>query len=341
MKKSTILYIVIFLALAVTSTVLVLRKTNSTISEVLTDFAIKDTASITRIHLADHYKNDIVLERKGPGFWIVNNTYKAKQSCIRVLLMTIKEVQVKSTLPLPARDNVIKDLATNGVTIDIYSGGANPKTYYVGSSTPDALGTLMLLKGSSQPFVTWVPGFDGYLTTRYIVRLQDWRSTDIYHLNPAEIKEVHVAYSEEPGKSFTLKINDNEFLAYKDASASMPVKVNNLLAKKYLSGYKAINFEVFVDFNQYKIDSISNQGPFAVINVTTTDKNYPPLKLYYCRATESSKGIGKKGEDTDRFYGIIGDRPNELLMVQKYVVGKLLAEYNDLAGGKVNMEVNK
>ena len=92
MKKSTILYIVIFLALAVTSTVLVLRKTNSTISEVLTDFAIKDTASITRIHLADHYKNDIVLERKGPGFWIVNNTYKAKQSCIRVLLIDRKSV---------------------------------------------------------------------------------------------------------------------------------------------------------------------------------------------------------------------------------------------------------
>ena len=68
MKKNTILYIIIFLALAITSTVLVLRRSNSTISEVLTDFAVKDTASITKIHLVDHYKNDIVLERKGPGY---------------------------------------------------------------------------------------------------------------------------------------------------------------------------------------------------------------------------------------------------------------------------------
>ena len=341
MKKNTILYIIIFLALAITSTVLVLRRSNSTISEVLTDFAVKDTASITKIHLVDHYKNDIVLERKGPGYWVVNNTHKAKQSCIRVLLMTIKEVQVKSTLPIPARDNVIKDLASNGVTIDIYSGGSNPKTYYVGSPTPDNLGTLMLLKGSSQPFVTWVPGFEGYLTTRYIVRLKDWRSTDIYHLNPAEITEVQVVYSQDERKSFTLKAKDNEFLVYKDASASLPVRVNDLLAKKYLAGFKAINFEVFVDFNQFKIDSITRIGPFAEINLTAGGKNYPPLKLYYVRATEVSKGIGKNGEDMDRFYGIIADRPNELLMVQKYVIGKLLAEYNDLASGKVIMEENK
>ena len=338
MKKNTLLYLIIFIALGITATILVLKHSQSTLPQALTDFGYDDTASVTKIVLADHYENKIVLERKGKGYWTVNEKYKANQGNIDMIMETIKEVRVKSPIPTNAKNNVIKDLATNGVKIDIYAGNKEPKSYYVGSPTPDDLGTLMLIKGSSQPFITWIPGFNGYLTPRYIVRLQDWRSPEIYHLNPSEISSVSVKYFSNESQSFTLKVESNQFVLFApDNNSKTPVNVNPLLAKKYLSGYKDINFEVFAKLTPHKIDSVLKLKPYAEVDLSCGDKIYPPMILYAKDADMSTKDIGKNNLDLDRFYGIIGKDSKELLLIQTYMVGKLLAVYSDLASGKGNL----
>src|SRR5438045_4136329 len=104
MKKNTIIYLTIFVILAIVAAILWLKRTESTLPKSLTDFAVTDTASITKMHLTDKLQNDILLEKKGPGYWTVNGKYKAKQVAINNLLETIKEVQVKNPVPLQARD---------------------------------------------------------------------------------------------------------------------------------------------------------------------------------------------------------------------------------------------
>ena len=334
MKKNTLLYVVVFIALAVTAAVIVLKNTKSTLPQELTDFGYDDTASVSKIVLSDHYKNVTTLDRKSRGFWIVNNKYKVNQDNISMLLGTIKNVQVKSPIPIPAKDNVIKDLATNGIKIDIYSGPNLVKSYYVGSPTPDELGTLMLLKGSSQPFITWIPGFSGYLTPRYIVRVRDWRSAEIYNLSPADIKTITVKYNDNTKESFIFKVKDNDFLLYKKDTTEIPVKVNMMLAKKYLSGFAQVDFEGFVNLRPMQADSVLRKTPFASINLTCSGKNYPPLILYYKQSDMATKDIGKNDIDLDRFYAVMGDNPKDLFEVQTYVVGKLMAFYDDLAHGK-------
>jgi len=335
MKKNTLLYLIIFIVLGITATVLVLRRTQGTLPTALTDFGYDDTASVSKIVLQDHYKNVITLERKGTGYWTVNEKYKANQENIDMILGTIKEVRLKSTIPIPAKDNVIKDLATNGVKISIYAGNKEPKSYYVGSPTPDDLGTLMLLQGSSQPFITWIPGFNGYLTPRYMTKLRDWRSPEIFHLNPSEITTVTVKYFSNESQSFTLKVERNQFvLSRPDAPTKPAANVNPLLAKKYLSGYMDINFEAFALLTPHMIDSIVQKMPYAEIDLSCGSKNYPPLILFAKYADISTKGIGKDNMDLDRFYGIIGKDSKELLLVQTHMVGKLLAIYSDLATGK-------
>jgi len=341
MKKNTVLYIVVFIALAVTAIILVLKHTQSTLPPALTDFGLDDTASVTKIVLRDHFKNVTTLERKGRGYWMVNEKYKANQENIDMILNTIKEVKVKSPIPIPARDNVIKDLATNGIKTDIYSGNKLVKSYYVGSPTPDDLGTLMLLQGSSQPYIAYIPGWNGYLTPRYMVRLRDWRSPEIYHLNPSDISEVKVEYFSNESQSFMLKVGPStssgtgQFVLFRLGDSTKPMaNVNPLLAKKYLSGFRDINFEVFANFTPYKVDSLLKTTPYAKIDLACGGKTYPSLILYAKTADESTKGIDKNNMDLDRFYGIIGNNSKELVMIQTHMVGKLLAVYNDLAKGK-------
>jgi hypothetical protein len=334
MKKNTIIYLLVFLVLAVTATVLILKKSESTLPKALTDFEVNDTASITKLHLTDHFKDDITLERKGTGAWLVNGKYKVQPNQIELLLETIKEVTVKNPVPLAARDNMIKDLAVNAIKIDIYNKDGLIKSYYVGSSTADDEGTIMMIQGSAEPFVTHIPGFVGYLTVRYITKEQDWRSTEIYHLNPAEIREVRIQYTVDPSQSFILKATENDYLIYKDP-AGQPVKVNQLLAKKYLVGYRGINFEAFPQLKPAEKDSIMKTTPYAVINVATATQKMPPLRLYPKAADIKTKDVGKENEDLNRFYAISGDS-KDILLMQMYLVGKLLATYNDLATGKAN-----
>jgi hypothetical protein len=334
MRKTTMIYLIVFVALAVLATQLLLKRSQSTLPKTLTDFAVDDTASITKLHLTDHFKNDIVLERKVQGVWYVNNRYKVKQSNIQVLLETIKEVRVKNPVPVPARDNVIKDLAVNGIKIEIYKGNELAKTYFVGSSTADDEGTYMYIEGSSEPLVTHIPGFVGYLTTRYITKEQDWRSTEIYHLNPADIKEVSVNYTNHPENSFTLKANGNEFVLLN--AQGQETKMNQILAKKYVVGFRTINFETFPILTQKEQDSILSGVPFAVINVSTTNQTLPVLKLYSKYADVKTKDIGDNNADLNHMYGIIGDN-KEIVLIQTFVIGKLLAHYNDLASGKATM----
>ena len=62
--------------------------------------------------------------------------------------------------------------------------GENPiKTWYVGSSTKDHLGTYMLLQNkqqkSSVPYITYKPGFYGTLDVRFFTNWKEWRSSNI------------------------------------------------------------------------------------------------------------------------------------------------------------------
>ena len=336
MKRNTVLYIVIFIVLGILATLVVLKRTQGTLPQALTDFGYNDTASVSKIILSDHFNNVTTLDRKAPGMWMVNNKYKVNQDNMSLLLETIKDVQVKGPIPIPEKDNVIKDLATNGIKIDIYNGPNLVKSYYVGSPTHDQLGTLMLLKGSSQPFITWIPGFSGYLTPRYVVRLRDWRSIEIYNLSPADISSVKLKYYGNEKESFILNVKGSDFLLYHGDSIGSASKVDQLFAKKYLSGFAQINFEVFANLKSMQADSVLKQTPFASIHLTGQDKKYPPITLYYKKADESTKDVGKNNVDLDRFYATFGENSKELVMVQTFMIGKLMAYYDDLANGKAS-----
>jgi hypothetical protein len=65
-------------------------------------------------------------------------------------------------------------MAAKSTKIEIYSKGEKVKQYYVGHATQDNTGTYMLLtnpetdKNYEEPFITHIPGFEGFLSTRYL-----------------------------------------------------------------------------------------------------------------------------------------------------------------------------
>ena len=104
-------------------------------------FSYKKTDSLTRIFLSDRKGNNINLEKRNHK-WILNNKHSVRNDAIETLLSTISNVQIRRSVSNSEFNTVVKNLATHGVKVELYSINKRPvKVYTVGGSTKDLLGT--------------------------------------------------------------------------------------------------------------------------------------------------------------------------------------------------------
>src|SRR6478672_3888875 len=95
MKRNRIT-LIIFLVVAGIAAALWLNRKEGTLKVPLNNFAVKDTAAITRIFMADRKGNRVTLDRKSPGVWMANQHVIARNDAMNGLLYTIRNVEVKS-----------------------------------------------------------------------------------------------------------------------------------------------------------------------------------------------------------------------------------------------------
>jgi hypothetical protein len=299
----------------------------------LRDFAVTDTASINKIFLADKSGNAITLERKTPGHWTVNGKYNARPDAIVTLLYTIKKIDVKEPIGKNAQDNVIKRLAAKAVKCEIYQNNKLTKAYYVGTETQDQTGTYMILidletmKPSAKAFVTYIPGFEGYLTTRYFVEEKGWRDRTVFQYIPTDLKSVKVELPPHPEYDYELSVNGNNNYKIKMLSKNQYLNnIDTLAVKQYLSYFQQLNFESFeVNLNQNQIDSVLKSQPINILTVTDNKGNVNKVKFY---ARKNIKGILDKDDkplpfDPERMDALL-DNGKDFVMLQYYSFGKVL-----------------
>ena len=166
--NKNLLYLFILAILGTGVYFFVIRKPSSTLNEQEKDFAVDDTAAIGKIFIADMQGRKVVLERS-KNSWMVNQIYEVRNDYISTLLSTIKRVNVSYPVPEAAVKTVATNMASLNKKVEIYDrNGGLMKSYIVGGPTLDSKGTYMLMNGSSHPFVTAIPGFQGVLDTRYV-----------------------------------------------------------------------------------------------------------------------------------------------------------------------------
>ncbi len=330
MKKNT-LAIIIVAFLSVISFWFIFNKGKGTIKETLRNFAVSDTASINKIFLADKNGNSITLERKAAGPWILNGKYGVRPDALETLLTTICKVDVKEPIGKKAQNNIIKRLAAKAVKCEIYQNNELTKAYYIGAETSNQTGTYMILidletmKPSEKAFVTYIPGFEGYLTTRYFVEERGWRDRTVFHYIPNEIKSIKVETPSNPEYNYELSVRKNN--DYQLKMLSLNKDINNLdtfAVKQYLSYFQQLNFESFeVDLKQPQIDSVLLSQPINIL--TVTDKYGKSNKVKFYARFNQKKVAGNDGEilpfDPVRMDALL-DNGKDFVMLQYYIFGK-------------------
>lgn len=330
-NRNIVLLIILVAVLGIVAFWLLTNRGKGTIKESLKNFAVEDTASITKIFLADKTGKSVLLEKEKPGLWKLNKKFYARNDAINTLLYTMKRVEVRQPVGKKAKANVIKQLSTMAVKMEAYSGDELVKVYYIGGETQDQTGTYMLMvdeetgENSGSPFITYIPGFEGYLTTRYFTTENDWRDRTIFKHIPPQIQSVKVEYPLKSEEGFQIEQPVENKFVLTPLSGSPLTSVDTLAIKQYLSYFQNIQYEGLDDkIPQTKRDSILSSVPFGIFTLKDKEGKTSSIKLFYMpSAKEQYDTAGKVApHNLDRFYGLLNHV--DFVIGQYYVFGKLL-----------------
>jgi hypothetical protein len=340
MKKNKLI-LVITIILVLVAVFFIINVTKSTLSKSCSSFAVEDTSLVTKIFLTDKSNNKVILERVTPGNWSVNNKYTASNDLINIFLKTLLRIEVKSPVAKAARDNTIKRLAAISKKVEIYQTVYRidlwglklfpheklVKTYYVGDATQDNLGTYMLMEDCEEPYIMHIPGFRGFLNSRYSPLEVDWRDHTMFNLEIPDIKSVKLEFPSSPESSFSITNEGKTKFSLTALNSNTTIaNYDTLKLLDYLSYFTEIKYEYLItNFTEHNKDSVIKTTPLHILTLTDMSGKITTVKIFHKPApsdqSETSDSIAKF--DLDRLYALINDG-KDFVMIQYYVFDNIL-----------------
>lgn len=328
--KKTLFLLLLFLLIGGATYYLTTKKdTKTTILTEQRNFAVADIDEVYKIFLADRNGKSVTLERAS-NYWKLNGKYRANPNAMQTLLNTIEKVKIKYTPAKAATKNIINDIATNNIKVEIYNKNGVPlKVYYVGGVTNDEFGTHMIMEDTEQPFVTYVPGFEGGLRVRYKPEERDWRDKAVFQERMQNIESVSVEYPKQKNKSF--KINrqngDLNVVPFYENTPKLNKSALRGQIERYLIGYERLVAESFS--NEYaKRDSIVQLLPFSIIRLKTKREEEKVVRLHPIikRAKNGQMILDDNGNTiVEKYFAEVNGE--DLMLIQQLVFGKILWSY--------------
>lgn len=310
MKKNIILAIIV---LALAAAGFYLFKSQSGTTSIGTaanahDFAIPDTASITKIVIEDKTPAKVTLTREN-GVWMVNGKAPARVDAIAVILETFHHIDMKSYVSKEAKPAVLKRLDVFGKHVEVYAGNKLLKSFSIGTETPDQLGSYMLLDGAKEPFAMHLPGFNGYLNSRFFTDEDAWRKRTIWGFDNRNIKTIQVNYRYEPSESFRIEVENQQPTLFNVEGEKVETpNLSNLY--EYLAAFRKTSYEGAIlpsDGIYSRMDSVIASGEMYSVFVEPFSGDAIELKAYRVKAKPDTYDINNKLRkwDPDRLYGVI------------------------------------
>jgi len=316
MKNKNILIVIIIISLTLVAFYFYKSNQKDTKNEVKGakfDFAIKDTNSITKIFIVDEKGASVTLN-KIENVWKVNNKYDARPESISLLMKTFARIDVKFPVPKAAFKTVVKNIASGSKKVEIYQGNDKPsKVYYIGNATMDEQGTYMLLETdgvkSTVPYVMHIPGFNGFLNSRFFTSAQQWRDAVVFKYQPDQIKSITVNHFEEPSNSFKIIKENNDFILTDVQGNKINANRNNI--NEFVGRFKKVYYEMIDDVSsKTRKDSILNAKPYFSISVIDIKNDTNKIIAYRMPNYKNKEDVNGKiyKFDLDRMYANLNNQ---------------------------------
>ena len=328
-KNSTLLLILAVLILAGIAYWVIRTDDSKGGGKAMSDFAIENTEEINKIIITEVNGNKAELE-KGEENWTVNQKYKARPESIKLLLKTFKNIAVQSAVPTGLKKTVVANMAARNKKVEIFVNNELTKIYYVGSPTKDHYGTYMLLekngRKSSEPYVMHMPGFNGFLESRFFTNLNDWKFSGVFVYDPLDVERIRVDFLNKPSKSYSILQEDKVITLY-DSEEKPVENFNKTLVENYILNYEKIYFNKVAELPWEKTDSIINSLPTYKVSITV---NGETKKVdFHLKPRENPLVDEVTGEiekwDENYIYGVISGE-KEVLIFQYFALGNVFSD---------------
>jgi hypothetical protein len=278
MKSKSLLYLTVVAALSALAGYFIYKRNATTIDPTKISFAVLDPSVIRKIVITEPNKVVANLEKNEKGKWIINGLYPCRNDNMKVLLDGISKMRIKYPVPNAAVNNVIKDIATSAIKVEIYDNNNDLiKAYYIGHETPDMTGNNALLINTDNgeaydiPIVIEIPGFHGYLSPRFFADQNKWRDLKIFETQISELKKIEVKNNAFIDSSYVIENIGNSLFSLKKLSGENIVDFDTNTLKRYMVYYREGN--VFIYLKDQKpqtinLDSVGKTQPFTEITIT-------------------------------------------------------------------------
>lgn len=284
-------------------------------------FTIADTGSVDKIIIKDKTPNEVILSRSKGG-WLVDGEHRARKEAVRTLLETLARMEMRSFIQDKMQQTVIKRMAVYGKEVNIYKNGELHKILYVGTETPDEMGTYMMLKGSDQPFAVHIPGFNGYLSSRFFSQTHLWKSRDVISIQHKHVREIEMIYPDSVEASFKLSRYSGDSLYVTRLSDGQVLPKRNIInTNLFLSAFRNLKYEGAIvpsDKIYAKQDSLLASTAVFKLKITDIQGDVTELSGYHIKAPLESydPDVALKEYDPDRMYGFINNK--QMVLIQFY-----------------------
>ena len=341
MKKRNLILIIAVAVIGLVALLIALRGSRK--STFPQDYHIEDTASVTRIFLADKQDNQVLLTRMGDSTWLVDNQYPANRPMVELLLETLNTMRIRQQVNRNAVPNVIKDLSAHAVKVEVYQrqplinwfGGRLrlfPRerlavTYFVGRETQDMMASFMFRDGDKVPYIIHIPGFRGFLTPRFVTEPMKWRSHTIVDLNVRAIERVELEIPDLPEENFAVQREGDGF--YLELQGGHRADgFDTARVAQMLSGFTYLNFDEFASIvpNSFA-DSCVAGKPRTILRITDTAGQTHQMRTYIKYNNPDDLIAMPDPEmyetfDLDRLYAIVDDR--DTVLIQYFIFDNIL-----------------
>jgi hypothetical protein len=318
--KKNLIYLVVFIALlAVAGYLLLQQEGKSTLQRTQKyDFTIADTAAVDRIEISDKKPSSVNLVRTKQG-WMVDGEYPVRQDAMETLLMTLNRMEMRNFLPEKLKETAIRRMAVHGKKVQVYKNGTLFRTFYVGTESQDEMATYMMIEGSDAPYAVHIPGFNGYLSSRFFTDNSLWRSRRIFGLRDNRIRKVELLYPEDPAQSFSVnRFSADSLYVQRVATGEVLKNLNYVNVRLYLGVFDKLSYEGAIletDPIWARRDSLLASTPVFELSVTDIEGNRKTLSGYHIVAPPETYDTNPETNmyDPDRLHGFIDNKQMVLL----------------------------
>jgi hypothetical protein len=343
MKKNILLLAILIIIGGIAWYLINNSSSSSLSSKPLADFAIEDTASINKIIITDQFGEIAKVERvPGQKLWRLNDKYPARTDVIDLILATIKRIRIRGNVSEKAEENMMKLIVTNSKRVEIFQGGEMPaKIFYVGIPTPDHTGTHMLLEipgigRSSEPYITHMDGFSGFLTTRFFTDENEWRFTGVFNYPELDIQTISVENYIDPSSSLAveykggndIRLFDGFNMSTKTFGNEIPM-FDTIAIKNFILLFKKMHVESYnTGLTPQSQDSLRNIPPSYRISVIDNQGNTNNIQLY--RRKSNKDYLDENGNpkiwDVGHFWGLVNNK--DFALAQTYTFDPVIQPLN-------------